>query len=311
MMGRAVFWEEISRTAAIPPRDFSVFGPMVGPLLLGLQGAQRRGVPAARAARRKDRVLRPDRARCRVRPGRDADPRRARRQRLRDIRRQTLGSPTPRRAGFAQLMAMTDPAAGVRGISCFLVDMHSPGVRVTAQYDTVMGDRPCEVVFDAVRVPRPQPRRPGGGRLQARAALDHRWEDPTARRTVLRRGGALPGADVRLREAAPHLRRTARQPPGRAIHDRRYLRRTARRPRDGPYRRATRPGRRPTHGCKAGWPRPTARKWAFVPPIAACRSTAGWGSAPTCRSSACGANSEVSSSPKEPPKSCAPPSPVP
>jgi acyl-CoA dehydrogenase len=31
--------------------------------------------------------------------------------------------------------------------------MDAPGVKVTAQYQTMMGDRPCEIVFDNVRVP--------------------------------------------------------------------------------------------------------------------------------------------------------------
>jgi acyl-CoA dehydrogenase len=57
-------------------------------------------------------------------------------------------------ADFAQVMAATDRSKGSRGgISCFLVDMDTPGVKVTAQYETMMGDRPCEIVFDNARVP--------------------------------------------------------------------------------------------------------------------------------------------------------------
>jgi acyl-CoA dehydrogenase len=57
-------------------------------------------------------------------------------------------------ADFAQVMAATDRSKGSRGgISCFLVDMDTPGVKITARYETMMGDRPSEIVFDNVRVP--------------------------------------------------------------------------------------------------------------------------------------------------------------
>jgi acyl-CoA dehydrogenase len=57
------------------------------------------------------------------------------------------------KADFAQLMAVTDPAKGARGgISCFLVDMDTPGVRISATHQTMMGDAPCEIVFDNVHV---------------------------------------------------------------------------------------------------------------------------------------------------------------
>jgi acyl-CoA dehydrogenase len=58
------------------------------------------------------------------------------------------------KADFAQVMAATDRSKGSRGgISCFLVDMDLPGVKITTRYETMMGDRPSEIVFDNVRVP--------------------------------------------------------------------------------------------------------------------------------------------------------------
>jgi len=58
------------------------------------------------------------------------------------------------KASFAVLMAATDRSKGSHGgISMFLVDMNTPGVRITAKYKTMMGDEPCEIVFDNVRVP--------------------------------------------------------------------------------------------------------------------------------------------------------------
>jgi acyl-CoA dehydrogenase len=57
-------------------------------------------------------------------------------------------------ADFAQVFAVTDAQKKSRGgISAFLVDMDTPGVKVTASYDLMVDDKPCEVIFDHVRVP--------------------------------------------------------------------------------------------------------------------------------------------------------------
>jgi acyl-CoA dehydrogenase len=58
------------------------------------------------------------------------------------------------KADFCQLLAATDRGKGSRGgISMLLVDMDTPGVKLGAQYETMMGDKPWEIVFDNVRVP--------------------------------------------------------------------------------------------------------------------------------------------------------------
>jgi acyl-CoA dehydrogenase len=57
-------------------------------------------------------------------------------------------------ADFAQVFAVTDPEKRSRGgITGFLVDMDTPGVKVAASYDLMVDDKPCEIVFDNVRVP--------------------------------------------------------------------------------------------------------------------------------------------------------------
>jgi acyl-CoA dehydrogenase len=57
------------------------------------------------------------------------------------------------RADFIILMAATDRSKGSRGgISCFVFDKATPGVKLTANVNTLTGERPWEIVFDNVRV---------------------------------------------------------------------------------------------------------------------------------------------------------------
>jgi acyl-CoA dehydrogenase len=152
LSGMAVFWHEISRTTAVPARDHSLFGPVPGPILLSLTGTQKQ--------RYLDPVLAGQKETCfaQTEPDAGADPASMR------TRAERMGSDyvingvkrfitDADKADFAQLMAVTDPAKGARGgISCFLVDMDTPGVRILAKHQTMMGDAPCEIVFDNVHV---------------------------------------------------------------------------------------------------------------------------------------------------------------
>jgi acyl-CoA dehydrogenase len=153
LSGMAVFWHEISRTTAVPARDHSLFGPVPGPILLSLTGAQKQ--------RYLDPVLAGQKITCfaQTEPDAGADPAsmRTRAERkgpdyvINGVKRFITDAD---KADFAQLMAVTDQAKGARGgISCFLVDMDRPGVRISAKHQTMMGDAPCEIVFDNVHVP--------------------------------------------------------------------------------------------------------------------------------------------------------------
>jgi acyl-CoA dehydrogenase len=152
LSGMVVFWQEISRTTAVPARDHSLFGPVPGPILLSLKGAQKE--------RYLDPVLKGEKATCfaQTEPDAGADPASMRTRAKRDgsdymingVKRFITHAD---KADFTQLMAVTDPEKGARGgISCFLVDMDTPGVRISAKHQTMMGDAPCEIVFDNVRV---------------------------------------------------------------------------------------------------------------------------------------------------------------
>jgi acyl-CoA dehydrogenase len=151
-LGMSVFWEELSRTVAVAPRDTHIFRSLIGPILLGLQGGQ------------KERFLMPvirgDATPCFAitEAGAGSDPSSMRTRAIRDGDHYVLNGvkrfiTDARRADIAQVVAYTDPSKGLRGLSCFLLDMRTPGVAVTADYGTMMGDRPSEVTLENVRIP--------------------------------------------------------------------------------------------------------------------------------------------------------------
>jgi acyl-CoA dehydrogenase len=152
LAGMTVFWHEISRTTAVPARDHSLFGPVPGPILLSLKGEQKEHY--------LDPVLAGTKAACfaQTEPDAGADPASMRTRAERDGSNYVINGVKrfithADKADFAQVMAVTDPAKGGRGgISCFLVDMNTPGVKIAAKHQTMMGDAPCELVFENVRV---------------------------------------------------------------------------------------------------------------------------------------------------------------
>ncbi len=152
-LGMAVFWHEVSRTIAIPARDHTLFGPVVGPILMSLTGKQRRDY--------LEPVLAGEKRACfaQTEPDAGSDPGSMRTRAVRQGNRYVING-TKRfithaeKADFAQVIAYTDPKKGARGgISCLLVDMKTPGVTISARHPTMMGDAPCEIVFDNVEVP--------------------------------------------------------------------------------------------------------------------------------------------------------------
>lgn len=151
-LGMSIFWEELSRTVAVPSRDTYIFRSLIGPILLGLEDQQREQflMPVIRGE------MTPCFAITEADAGSDPGAMRTRAVRKGDhyvingVKRFITGA---RKADIAQLIAYTDPSKGLRGLSCFLLDMRTPGVSVTADYDTMMGDRPCEVTLQDVRIP--------------------------------------------------------------------------------------------------------------------------------------------------------------
>jgi len=153
MLAMSVFWHEISRTPVVDSRDHSLFGPAVGPILLNLDEAQKENYLLP--------VLRGEKKACfaQTEPDAGSDPGMMKTRAVRDgdhyvvngTKRYITGA---RDADFAQVIAVTDPERGTRGgMSCLLVDMDAEGVEIAREQETMMGDRPCEIVFSDVRVP--------------------------------------------------------------------------------------------------------------------------------------------------------------
>jgi acyl-CoA dehydrogenase len=153
LLQRTIITEELSRTIALPARGEGITGPSVRHILFTLKGALREKylLPVLRGEKKV--------AFAQTEPDAGSDPGGMRTTAVRDGDHYVING-TKRfitgahKAHFMQLMAATDRAKGSHGgISCFLVDMDTPGVKITARYETMMGDRPSEIVFDNVRVP--------------------------------------------------------------------------------------------------------------------------------------------------------------
>ncbi|HTP92738.1 MAG TPA: acyl-CoA dehydrogenase family protein [Xanthobacteraceae bacterium] len=154
ILARAIVEEELCRSVALPARGGGgIAGPSVRAILFSLKGEMKEKylMPA----------LRGEKVACfaQTEPDAGSDPGGMRTIAVRDgdhyvingVKRFITGAGD---ADFMQLMAATDRAKGSHGgISCFIVDMDTPGVKLGAQYNTMMGDRPWEIVLENVRVP--------------------------------------------------------------------------------------------------------------------------------------------------------------
>ena len=152
-LSKAVMWEEMARTIAIPSRNASIFGPRVSPILYTLTDEQ------------KERWLHPvvrgekTSCFCQTEPEAGGDPGGMRTTAVRDgdhyvvngHKRFITGAG---HADFAQVVTATDREKGSRGgLTVFLVDMDTPGITKLRQQDMMIADKPWEVLFEDVKIP--------------------------------------------------------------------------------------------------------------------------------------------------------------
>ena len=153
LLAKSIVWQELGRTIALPSREDGISGPSVRHILFQLKGEMREKylMPTIRGEKRA--------CFAQTEPDAGSDPGGMRTVAARDgdhyvingVKRFITGAG---KSDYMQLMAATDRAKGSRGgISCFIVDMDTPGVKLGAQYETMMGDRPWEIILDNVRVP--------------------------------------------------------------------------------------------------------------------------------------------------------------
>lgn len=153
MLARAVVWEQMARSCALPPRKWQIFGPEPSPTLFLLSERQIENYLLP--------VISGDKTDCfaQTEPDAGGDPA-AMRTTARRAGDDYIINGTKRfitsgdTASFAQVVAKTGELADRYGsISAFLVDMDSPGVKVLRKEQTMMDDEPCEILFENVRVP--------------------------------------------------------------------------------------------------------------------------------------------------------------
>ena len=152
-LAQVLVWEELSRTVALPSRGQGIFGPEVRPILYALNPDQKK--------RFMDPVLSGEKKLCfmQTEPDAGSDPASMKTRAVRQgdhyiingTKRFITGAGD---ADIGQLMAVTDPAKGAHGgISCFMVDMKTPGLTLVTRYKTMMGEEPWHITFDDMKVP--------------------------------------------------------------------------------------------------------------------------------------------------------------
>jgi len=152
-LAQVLVWEELARTAALPSRGQGIFGPEIRPILYALNPEQKK--------RFMDPIMRGEKKLCfmQTEPDAGSDPASMKTRAVRQgdhyivngTKRFITGAAE---ADFGQLMVVTDPAKAAHGgISCFMVDMKSPGLTLVTKFKTIMGEEPWQIAFDDMMVP--------------------------------------------------------------------------------------------------------------------------------------------------------------
>jgi acyl-CoA dehydrogenase len=153
LVAKVTVWAELARSIALPTRGVEIFGPNVSPILylLNEEQKQRFLLPTLRGEFKW--------CLAQTEPDAGGDPGAMRTTAVRQgdhyvingLKRFITGADE---ADYAQLIAATDRSKGSHGgISAFIVDMKSPGVKLLRPQELVIDDRPWEISFDNVKIP--------------------------------------------------------------------------------------------------------------------------------------------------------------
>ena len=153
LVAKVTVWSELGRTIALPSRAGDVLGRNVSPILYHLNEKQKQTYLLPTIRGELNWCL------AQTEPDAGGDPGSMRTTAVRQgdhyvingVKRFITGADD---AHYAQLIAATDRAKGSHGgISAFIVDMKSPGVRLLRAQELVVDDRPWEIAFEDVKVP--------------------------------------------------------------------------------------------------------------------------------------------------------------
>ncbi|MFW7344809.1 MAG: acyl-CoA dehydrogenase family protein [Pigmentiphaga sp.] len=152
VVGMCVVFEELARCNVPSFRAPTVLTPYLGPVLF--RGSQKQKetylLPVARGEKRTCFAL--------TEAGAGSDPAGMRTTAIADgdhfvINGAKVFITGADKADFAQVFARTIKDGQELGVSCFLVDRGTPGMRLGQSFELMSPDRPWELLFDNVRVP--------------------------------------------------------------------------------------------------------------------------------------------------------------
>ena len=153
LVAKVTVWAELSRSIALPSRNVDIFGPNVSPILYHLDDEQKKKYLLPTIAGELKWCL------AQTEPDAGGDPGGMRTTAVREGDHYVINGMKrfishADEAHFTQLIAATDRSKGSHGgISAFIVDMKSPGVRLLRSQELVVDDRPWEIAFENVKVP--------------------------------------------------------------------------------------------------------------------------------------------------------------
>jgi acyl-CoA dehydrogenase len=153
LVARVTVWSELARSIALPSRGGDIFGPNVSPILYHVDDEQKTKylLPTIRGELKW--------CLAQTEPDAGGDPGSMRTTAVRQGDHYVINGmkrfiTAADEADFCQLIAATDRSKGSHGgISAFIVDMRSKGVKLVRAQELVIDDRPWEIAFEDVKVP--------------------------------------------------------------------------------------------------------------------------------------------------------------
>lgn len=153
LLAQVVIWESICRSIAVPVRAHSIFGPELRQIMQRLNPEQRERYALPLLNGTKNTAF------AQTEPDAGSDPGSMRTTAVRQGDHYLINGykryiTNAAEADFFQLVAATDRTKGSRGgLSLFLVDADTPGLKIVRRTQTMMDAVTYEIALDDVKVP--------------------------------------------------------------------------------------------------------------------------------------------------------------